>query len=185
MLLGMTNPTASDVSSFWPRHDHDAAGDVASLSKTLHDTVNIAAGLATGGRRVDVAGLDRSVGLLCAKALDLPPTEGRAACARDDPLTAKGRLMSASLQTILMAGAALGAVLGIIVLAGRGARVLRLGQPAAGRRLVLGESLALDRTRRLQLVSCDGRECLLLIGGGSEQVVGWLPPTVTASGASR
>lgn len=81
MLLGMTNPTASDVSSFWPRHDHDAAGDVASLSKTLHDTVNIAAGLATGGRRVDVAGLDRSVGLLCAKALDLPPTEGRAACA--------------------------------------------------------------------------------------------------------
>lgn len=93
--------------------------------------------------------------------------------------------MSASLQTILMAGAALGAVLGIIVLAGRGARVLRLGQPAAGRRLVLGESLALDRTRRLQLVSCDGRECLLLIGGGSEQVVGWLPPTVTSSGAGR
>lgn len=93
--------------------------------------------------------------------------------------------MSASLQTILMAGAALGAVLGIIVLAGRGARVLRLGQPTAGRRLVLGESLALDRTRRLQLVSCDGRECLLLIGGGSEQVVGWLPPTVTSSGAGR
>lgn len=77
----MTNPIVSDVSSLWPRHDHDALGDVASLSKTLHDTVNIAAGLATGGRRVDVAGLDRSVGLLCARALDLPPAEGRAACA--------------------------------------------------------------------------------------------------------
>lgn len=91
--------------------------------------------------------------------------------------------MSALLQTILMAGAALAAVLGIIVLAGRGARMLRLGQPVAGRRLMLGESLALDRTRRLQLVSCDGRECLLLIGSGSEQVVGWLPLTATALGA--
>ncbi len=77
----MTNPTASDVSSLWPRHAHDAAAEVASLSKTLHDTVNLAAGLATGGRRVDVTGLDRSVGLLCAKALDLPQGEGRAACA--------------------------------------------------------------------------------------------------------
>lgn len=92
--------------------------------------------------------------------------------------------MSALLQTILMAGAALGAVLGIIVLVGRGARMLRLGQPVASRRLALGESLVLDRTRRLQLVSCDGRECLLLIGSGSEQVVGWLPPTAAALGTS-
>lgn len=90
--------------------------------------------------------------------------------------------MSALLQTVLLAGAALGAVLGIIVLAGRGARMMRLGQPAAGRRLVLGETLVLDRTRRLQLVSCDGRECLLLLGSGSEQVVGWLPPAATALG---
>ncbi len=90
--------------------------------------------------------------------------------------------MSALLQTILMAGAALGAVLGIIVLAGRGARMLRLGQPTTSRRLLLGETLALDRTRRLQLISCDGRECLLLIGSASEQVVGWLPPTATAVG---
>lgn len=77
----MTNPTSSDVSSLWPRHAHDAAADVASLSKALHDTVSLAAGLATGGRRVDVTGLDRSVGLLCAKALDLPQVEGHAACA--------------------------------------------------------------------------------------------------------
>ena len=90
--------------------------------------------------------------------------------------------MSALIQTVAMAGAALAAVLGAIVLAGRGARMLRLAQPAAGRRLVLGEVLALDRTRRLQLVSCDGRELLLLIGSSSEQVVGWLPPA--ASGTS-
>lgn len=76
----MMNSTAPDELQLWPRHAHDAAAGVASLSKTLHDTVNIAAGLAAGGRRVDMAGLDRSVGLLCAKALDLPPVEGRAAC---------------------------------------------------------------------------------------------------------
>ena len=77
----MMNPTVSPDLSLWQRPAHDAAGALTSLSKTLHDTVNIAAGLAAGGRRVDVAGLDRSVGLFCAKALDLPPVEGRAACA--------------------------------------------------------------------------------------------------------
>ena len=90
--------------------------------------------------------------------------------------------MSALIQTVAMAGAALAAVLGLVVLAGRGARMLRLAQPTAGRRLVLGEVLALDRTRRLQLVSCDGRELLLLIGSSSEQVVSWLPPA--SSGTS-
>ncbi len=83
--------------------------------------------------------------------------------------------MPAFLQAILTAGAALGAVLGIIVLAGRGARMLRLARPTAGRRLILGEALTLDRTRRLQLVTCDGRDLLLLIGGGADQVVAWLP----------
>lgn len=77
----MMNPTAPDDLNSWPRPAHDAAGELASLSKTLHDMVDIAAGLAAGGRRVDVTGLERSVGLLCAKALDLPPVEGRAACA--------------------------------------------------------------------------------------------------------
>lgn len=84
--------------------------------------------------------------------------------------------MSALIQTVAIAGAALAAVLGMVVLAGRGARMLRLAQPTVGRRLALGEALVLDRTRRLQLVSCDGRELLLLIGSSSEQVVSWLPP---------
>ena len=90
--------------------------------------------------------------------------------------------MSALIPTVAMAGAALAAVLGLVVLAGRGARMLRLARPVAGRRLVLGEALALDRTRRLQLVSCDGRELLLLIGSSSEQVVSWLPPAVSGTG---
>jgi len=90
--------------------------------------------------------------------------------------------MSALIQTVALAGAALAVVLGIIVLAGRGARMLRLARSSAGRRLVLGEVLALDRTRRLQLVSCDGRELLLLIGSSSEQVVSWLPPVASGTG---
>ena len=32
--------------------------------------------LVANGRTVDMAGLDRGVGLLCAKALDLPPEAG-------------------------------------------------------------------------------------------------------------
>jgi len=83
--------------------------------------------------------------------------------------------MSAFLQTITTAAVALGAVLGIIVLAGRGARRLRLTRPNTGRRLVLLEALALDRTRQLRLVACDGREVLLLTGGASDLVVAWLP----------
>ncbi len=83
--------------------------------------------------------------------------------------------MSALLQVILTTGAALGAVLGLIVLAGRGARMLRLARPTAGRRIVLREALALDRTRQLHLVECDGRELLLLTGSATEQVVAWLP----------
>ena len=77
----MMNLSVSHDPELRPQPVHDAAGELASLSKTLHDTVNLAAGLAAGGRRVDVTGLERSVGLLCAKALDLPPREGRAACA--------------------------------------------------------------------------------------------------------
>lgn len=91
--------------------------------------------------------------------------------------------MSALIQTVVMAGAALGAVLGIIVLAGRGARMLRLARPMTGRRLVLNEVLPLDRTRRLHLVSCDGREFLLLIGANTEHVVARLDPSSSELGS--
>ena len=90
--------------------------------------------------------------------------------------------MSELLQTLLTAGAALAVVLGVIVLAGRGARMLRLARPIAGRRLVLIEALTLDRVRRLHLVACDGRELMLLTGGGADQVVGWLPSHTMVQG---
>lgn len=63
----------------WPPHDHDAAADVAALSIVVRHTVELASGLRAKGRRIDVTGLDQTVGLLCAKALDLPPGQGRAA----------------------------------------------------------------------------------------------------------
>ena len=42
----------------------------------------------------------------------------------------------------------------------------RFGRPRADRRLVILESLVLDPARRLVIVSCDGKERLLLLGEG-------------------
>ncbi len=66
-----------------PPFDHAGfdAGSVQaaiSLGEGLARTVCIARVLVENGRTVDMAGLDRGVGLFCAKALDLPPELGRA-----------------------------------------------------------------------------------------------------------
>ena len=83
--------------------------------------------------------------------------------------------MLLSPTAILAALAALCAVLGLVLLGARAARASGLGQVGAGRRLILQEALALDRDRRLHVVRCDGQDLLLLTGGGSDLVVGWLP----------
>ena len=77
--------------------------------------------------------------------------------------------------TLLSAAGALIAVLGLVLLAGRAAKVsgFRLG---TSQRLTVRDSLMLDRTRALRIVVCDGRELLLLTGGSHDLVVGWLPP---------
>lgn len=67
---------------------------------------------------------------------------------------------------------ALALTLGLIGLAAVGLRrygpdaMARLSARKAERRLKLVESLVLDPTRRLIIVSCDGRERLLLLGEG-------------------
>lgn len=67
---------------------------------------------------------------------------------------------------------ALALTLGLVGLAGVGLRrygpdaMARLAARKADRRLRLVESLVLDPTRRLIIVSCDGRERLLLLGEG-------------------
>lgn len=76
---------------------------------------------------------------------------------------------------ILTAIFALAAVVGLVVLVGRFARSTGLARSRAGQRLALGDAIALDRTRSLRIVVCDGRELLLLVGGGSDVSLGWLP----------
>lgn len=78
----------------------------------------------------------------------------------------------------LLAAGALAGMVALLLLLGRAARRFGLGQAAprnGPRRLVIQDSLALDPRRRLLLVRCDEREVLLLTGGGTDQVVGWLP----------
>lgn len=75
----------------------------------------------------------------------------------------------------LAALGALALVLGLVWIAARTLRAAGLARPGAGRRLQQRETLALDRTRRLHLVACDGRDLLLLTGGATDVVVAWLP----------
>lgn len=83
--------------------------------------------------------------------------------------------MSLQFSSILPAVAALLAVLGLVILAGRAARLTGLARPAPGRRLAVQDTLVLDRARRLHVVRCDGRDVLLMTGGAADVVVGWLP----------
>lgn len=88
--------------------------------------------------------------------------------------------------TFLTGLAALAAVLGLVLLL---ARLLRRSGlvPAAGRarRLASEDTLALDGRRRLHLVRCEGRQVLLLTGGASDVVVGWVDaaPALQPSGS--
>ena len=82
--------------------------------------------------------------------------------------------MLPSLSTMLSAVAALAAVIGFIVLAGRFARSRPMTQRNGGS-LTSRDVLALDAGRRLHLVRCEGRDVLLLTGGAQDLVVGWLP----------
>lgn len=83
--------------------------------------------------------------------------------------------MPISYTSLITALIALAAVIGLVVLAGRLARATGLAKSKVGQRLALRETIQIDRARSLRIVSCDGREVLLLVGGGSDVVLGWLP----------
>ena len=83
--------------------------------------------------------------------------------------------MPISYTSLLTAFIALAAVIGLVVLAGRVARATGLAKARTGQRLAVRETMAIDRTRSLRIVSCDGQELLLLVGGGSDVLLGWLP----------
>lgn len=92
--------------------------------------------------------------------------------------------MLPSSSLLLTAVAALAAILLLVLLSGRLARAAGLAPPRpAARRIAVREVAALDSRRRLHLVACDGREVLVLTGGGQDLVVGWLsPPSERAAG---
>ncbi len=82
----------------WPSASHDARAQATALAEQACRTVAVARALLASGRRVDLTGLDRSVGLLCAKALDLQPEEGRAARAELVQLMAELDLLSLAMR---------------------------------------------------------------------------------------
>jgi hypothetical protein len=58
--------------------DAGAMAKAIALGTSLLRTIRIARLLVENDRLVDLTGLDRGIGLLCAKSLDLPPELGRA-----------------------------------------------------------------------------------------------------------
>ena len=84
--------------------------------------------------------------------------------------------MLPNLSALFSALAALLVVLTLIWLAARGARFAGFTpRPGTGRMLHVVDSIVLDSRRRLHLVACQDRQVLLLTGGATDLVVGWLP----------
>ncbi|MBV8913144.1 MAG: hypothetical protein JOZ05_08925 [Acetobacteraceae bacterium] len=54
---------------------YDAQSQVLALAEQTGRMLAIANAMVASGRRVDLTGLHHNAGLLCAKSLDLPPSE--------------------------------------------------------------------------------------------------------------
>ena len=81
------------------------------------------------------------------------------------------------IHDILTVGAALAGVIGMILLARYGSGFVGrvAGRGRADGVLTLDASLSLDPKRRLCLVGVGGRQVLVLTGGSSDVLLGWLP----------
>jgi flagellar protein FliO/FliZ len=80
-------------------------------------------------------------------------------------------------QSLLIAALVLAGLCAALLAAPRLLRGLGLDPTTRpGRRLAIVEIAAIDPRRRLVLARCDRTEVLLLVGGNTETVVGWLPP---------
>jgi flagellar protein FliO/FliZ len=71
------------------------------------------------------------------------------------------------------AAAALGVVVLLILLAGRAAKLLPALKRPESKAIRLRDTLALDARRRLHLVEVDGRQALVLTGGGQDVLLPW------------
>ena len=72
--------------------------DLRAFADGVMQTVGVAQAMVEAGRAVELAGLEDQIGLLCAKALDLPPAEGRAICLDLAGLLARVDALLAALQ---------------------------------------------------------------------------------------
>ena len=61
----------------FPAASQPATDAVDRMVDGVGATLRVARSLLQSGRQVDVEGLDRIIGVLCARALDLPPEQGR------------------------------------------------------------------------------------------------------------
>jgi hypothetical protein len=66
-------PSSADPTLCLPRPEHDPEQEMLALAEQTLHIINVATALAGSARPVDLDGLQAQVGLLCAKALDLPP----------------------------------------------------------------------------------------------------------------
>jgi hypothetical protein len=78
--------------------DASPEGAVLALADSLSRGLRVARALARSGRRVDLAGIDDACGLLCAKALDLPPEDGRRMADRLAAVLAEADLLTQALR---------------------------------------------------------------------------------------
>jgi flagellar biogenesis protein FliO len=83
--------------------------------------------------------------------------------------------MLGSAYNLLFAAVSLAGIVGVILLVGRVLRHTSLGKPASSARLlIVKDTIALDARRRLHLIQHGDRAVLLLTGGETDLVVGWL-----------
>jgi hypothetical protein len=83
--------------------------------------------------------------------------------------------VAGSFSMLLTAAAALAGVVGVILLIGRVLRHTNLGKPqSSARLLIVKDTVSLDARRRLHLIQHGDRSVLLLTGGETDLVVGWL-----------
>ncbi|WP_428376587.1 flagellar biosynthetic protein FliO [Lichenicoccus sp.] len=82
-----------------------------------------------------------------------------------------------SVHDLLTIGAGLAAVIIMILLARYGTRFTGLLHKHGQQQTLLSlrASLPIDARRRLSLIDCDGRRLLLLTGGTTDVMLGWLP----------
>ncbi len=86
-----------------------------------------------------------------------------------------GSLVADDFTMLLTSAAALAGIVGVILLIGRALRHTTIGKPkSASRLLIVKDTIALDARRRLHLIQHEDRAVLLLTGGETDLVVGWL-----------